>query len=51
MGNVGAHRLGLKEAPVSIKDSVDGMVKIIDDASKETHGGSFWEYNGKRYPW
>ncbi|KUJ19321.1 NAD(P)-binding protein [Mollisia scopiformis] len=51
MGNVGAHRLGMKEAPVSIKDSVDGMVKIIDKASKDTHGGIFWEYTGEQYPW
>lgn len=52
MGYKAASEVGYKEAPpVSIKESVDGMLQIIDKASKVTHGGTFWEYNGQRYPW
>ncbi|KAH9894637.1 hypothetical protein F4778DRAFT_747724 [Xylariomycetidae sp. FL2044] len=51
LGNKGARNRGLTEAPVSVKKSVGGMLEIIDKATKETHGATFWEYNGKPYPW
>jgi hypothetical protein len=51
LGNLGATNIGLKEAPVSVKESTDGIIQIVDKASKDTHGGTFWEYNGQPYPW
>nr|POE47429.1 norsolorinic acid ketoreductase [Quercus suber] len=37
LGNFGAVALGYEKAETSIEDSVEGMMKIIDDATKETH--------------
>jgi hypothetical protein len=51
IGNLGAARLGLERAPVSVQESVEGMLRIVDAASKETHGGTFWEFTGEMYPW
>lgn len=51
MGNLSANLLGLEQAPLSIQDSVDGMLRIIDDATKDTHGATFSEYNSQPYPW
>jgi norsolorinic acid ketoreductase len=51
MGNLGASNVGLKEAPLSIKDSVSGMLQIIDKATKDTHGATFLQYNDEPYPW
>ncbi|KAI0202673.1 hypothetical protein F4808DRAFT_420973 [Astrocystis sublimbata] len=51
MGNYGASLLGMKEAPVSIKDSCKGIMVIADMATKESHGGTFWNYTGEKYPW
>lgn len=51
MGNLAAGLLGMEHAPVTITDSVDGMLRIIDNATKEKHGAKFFEYDGKPYPW
>lgn len=37
--------------PVTIADSASGTVQVIDDASKELHGGRFWSYEGKEEIW
>lgn len=39
MGNYAARGLGLKEAPTTIKESVDGMVKVIGDATRDNGSG------------
>ncbi|KAK6857277.1 NAD(P)-binding protein [Apiospora arundinis] len=51
MGNRGANRVGLAQAPTSVQESVDGMLRIIDSATKETTGATFHEFNGNLYPW
>ncbi|KAF7325985.1 NAD(P)-binding protein [Mycena kentingensis (nom. inval.)] len=44
MGNVGATAAGLPQAPVSVQDSVDGILSRIDGATKEKSSGKFWNY-------
>lgn len=51
LGNLGATTMGVKEAPVTVKDSVEGMASIIERATKEEYGGMFWDYTGERLRW
>ncbi|TVY92209.1 Norsolorinic acid ketoreductase [Lachnellula willkommii] len=51
LGNRGADAFGVKEAPVTTEDSVKGIIKVIDVATRDTHGGKLWEYNGSQVPW
>ncbi|KAI0128339.1 putative aflatoxin biosynthesis ketoreductase nor-1 [Xylariales sp. AK1849] len=51
MGNLGASNVGLREAPTSIKDSAGGILEITKKATKDTHGGTFWQFDGKPYAW
>ncbi|TVY17965.1 Norsolorinic acid ketoreductase [Lachnellula arida] len=51
LGNRGADAFGVKEAPVTTEDSVNGIIKVIDVATRETHGGKLWEYTGSQVPW
>ncbi len=51
MGHRGANLLGLDRAPVDPKDSCDGVVSVIGEATKETHGGLFLSYNGEQQSW
>jgi len=50
MGNSGAKRSGIEQAPLSVADSVAGQLKIIDEATQE-HGGRFWSYDGQELAW
>ncbi|KAI1082943.1 hypothetical protein F5B20DRAFT_569050 [Whalleya microplaca] len=50
-GNTSAQAFGLKEAPVSVKDSCNGLVQLIDEATKELHGGKLWGHDGKQQAW
>lgn len=47
MGNAGARALGLEEAWGDPDDSVKGMVKVIDAATRETHSGKMWTAEGE----
>ncbi|EGU12542.1 Aflatoxin biosynthesis ketoreductase nor-1 [Rhodotorula toruloides ATCC 204091] len=51
MGNRAASGLGFEKAPVTVKDSVAGILRILDEAKRETHTGRFFEYTGKELPW
>ena len=51
IGNRAANLLGMDQAPGSVDDTCDGLVLLIDSATKETHGGRYWEYTGKELPW
>ncbi|KAJ6555167.1 hypothetical protein DFH09DRAFT_1165689 [Mycena vulgaris] len=44
MGNEGANANGMAQAPVSIEDSVSGILSRIDGATREKNGGRFWNY-------
>lgn len=51
MGNHGAVSFGLEKASITTKESVEGMIKVIDDATRETHGGKLWTWDGRQVPW
>ncbi|KAK2766855.1 hypothetical protein FQN54_006169 [Arachnomyces sp. PD_36] len=51
MGNGGAKAFGLEKAEVSVSDSVNGMTKVIDAATKEETSGKFLFYNGSLQTW
>ncbi|KAJ7818969.1 hypothetical protein B0H14DRAFT_3111435 [Mycena olivaceomarginata] len=52
MGNSGAVANGLPQAPVSVEDSVAGVLSRVDAATKET-SGRFWNYKAEsgENPW
>lgn len=39
------------DVPVTIQDSVQGIVNMIDKATKAEHSGRFWDQNGDELPW
>ncbi|BGP20137.1 hypothetical protein JCM10213_000778 [Rhodosporidiobolus nylandii] len=51
MGNLGAQHFGIEKAPVTVEDSVAGILKLADEATRETHGGKFLSYTGDAVPW
>ncbi|KAL8748420.1 MAG: hypothetical protein Q9184_007314, partial [Pyrenodesmia sp. 2 TL-2023] len=51
MGNTGARKFGMGEAPLPTKDSVAGIVAQIDAATKEKGSGTFGGWNGEAFPW
>ncbi|KAI1502913.1 NAD(P)-binding protein [Biscogniauxia marginata] len=51
MGNFSAQQWGLEKAPESVEDSSKGVVKLVDVATKQTHGGKFWSYKDNLLPW
>ncbi|OTB08377.1 hypothetical protein M426DRAFT_316998 [Hypoxylon sp. CI-4A] len=36
---------------VPVAECSAGILKVIDEATKESHGGGFWAYNGQREGW
>jgi NAD(P)-dependent dehydrogenase (short-subunit alcohol dehydrogenase family) len=42
--------MGGGNAPLSVEESVDGMLRVIEDFSPE-QSGAFFNYAGKRLPW
>ncbi|GAA6036994.1 hypothetical protein JCM8097_005496 [Rhodosporidiobolus ruineniae] len=51
MGNKGARQMGVEAAPVTLDDSVTGILKLADSSTRESHGGKFWDYTGDAIPW
>ncbi|KAJ8115549.1 hypothetical protein OPT61_g2834 [Boeremia exigua] len=51
MGNRGARFAGLEVAPVTIQQSVEGIVREIEISSRSRNNGRFTTYNGKTIPW
>jgi norsolorinic acid ketoreductase len=51
MGNNGAQSLGLEKAEIGVDESVSGMIKVIDAASREDTSGKFMCYDGTSKPW
>ncbi|KAG8979574.1 hypothetical protein FRB93_010111 [Tulasnella sp. JGI-2019a] len=49
-GNDVANSIGMKEAPVTIADSVSGMLKVIHSATR-AESGRFWNQEGKELKW
>ncbi|KAJ9495993.1 hypothetical protein H2202_008515 [Exophiala xenobiotica] len=50
MGNAGAKAFGLEEAPLSVDESIHGIVHVVDHATRET-SGKFMTYNGGEQAW
>ncbi|RDW75240.1 hypothetical protein BP6252_06382 [Coleophoma cylindrospora] len=51
LGNTGANNLGLEQADITVEESVNGVVAVIDKATRETHSGRFAHYLGGELPW
>ncbi|KAF7326004.1 NAD(P)-binding protein [Mycena kentingensis (nom. inval.)] len=52
MGAAGAARAGLPMAPVTVQDSVEGILSRIDGATKEKSSGKFWNFKATSgNPW
>lgn len=51
MGNTGARAFGMEQAPVALEDSCSQMVKLIEGATKESHGGKMLGHDGEQMSW
>ncbi|KAM4059508.1 short chain dehydrogenase [Hirsutella rhossiliensis] len=51
LGNTGAHAFGHESAPLKVSDVCAGTLKVIDAATRETHGGRLIRYDGVELPW
>lgn len=51
MGNYGARLLGFEKAFIGVDESCDGIAQVIDAATKDSHGGKFWDNEGKQLKW
>jgi len=50
MGNSAVKHFGIDQFPDDIDEACVGVVNVIDGATKETHGGRFWKYDGTKMP-
>lgn len=51
MGNASARLVGLEKAFIGVDESCDGMVRVIDAATKDSHGGRLWDNEGTLMRW
>lgn len=56
MGLFGSTRLGFDQATInerliSVDTSCDGIMTVLQDSSKEKHGGKLIDYAGEVGPW
>ncbi|KAE8136876.1 hypothetical protein BDV38DRAFT_271735 [Aspergillus pseudotamarii] len=51
MGSRNAQSIGLEKAPLAVQESVQGIIKQINEAQKSTTSGQFVNYLGERVPW
>ena len=52
MGNAGAALAGMKQAPMSVEQSVSGILSTVDKATRASHGGRFWNAeDGSELQW
>ncbi|KAG9229509.1 aflatoxin biosynthesis ketoreductase-like protein nor-1 [Amylocarpus encephaloides] len=51
MGSFGAKTVGMEKAPVTVEQSIGGIVKKLDAATRETVGGTFLSFDDAKYPW
>jgi norsolorinic acid ketoreductase len=51
LGNHAASSSGLAQAPVSVEDGVKGIIKVIDEATREKTSGRFMSAQGGEIPW
>jgi norsolorinic acid ketoreductase len=51
MGNAGAVANGMEQAPVTLEDSVNGVLGKVDKATREGMGGTFQSFDETAYAW
>ncbi|KAJ5276725.1 hypothetical protein N7524_002878 [Penicillium chrysogenum] len=51
MGNAGAKTVGLEKAFQTVEESVGGIVKTIDEGTRESIGAQFRVWDGSQFPW
>lgn len=51
MGNMGAKAMGLEQAPQTMRESVDGVLDKLDNATRESTSGTFQDYSTRVYGW
>jgi norsolorinic acid ketoreductase len=51
MGNAGAKAVGLEKAFQTVEESVGGIVKTIDEGTRESIGAQFRVWDGSQFPW
>ncbi|KAI1478147.1 NAD(P)-binding protein [Daldinia eschscholtzii] len=51
LGNRAARTLGSEKATITVEESVTGIVKVVDAATRDTHSGKMWSYEVKEVPW
>lgn len=47
MGEDAARKMGVEHAPTTTEDSVTGLIRVFDAATRETHSGKLWDFTGK----
>lgn len=51
LGQRGADAFGFEKAAITVDESVNGIIKVIDASTRETHSGKLWVYTGQESPW
>lgn len=51
MGNAGALASGMEQAPLTLQESVDGILSRVDKATRESMGGTFQSFDGTTIDW
>ncbi|KGO75811.1 Short-chain dehydrogenase/reductase SDR [Penicillium italicum] len=51
MGNAGAQAVGLEKAFQTVEESVGGIVKSIDEGTRESVGAQLRVWDGTQFPW
>ncbi|KAJ9607444.1 hypothetical protein H2200_008517 [Cladophialophora chaetospira] len=53
MGNSAAELAGMspEDVPVTLEDSIKGLISVFDKADKATYSGKFWDQNDAQVPW
>ncbi|KAG8629745.1 hypothetical protein KVT40_001364 [Elsinoe batatas] len=51
MGNAGAKASGMVEAPTTVEESVSGILKKVEGATREGEGGRFLSFDEARIEW
>ena len=43
---------GMRQAPLTVEQSVRGIVRLLDESARETHSGRFWNAeNNEEMAW
>ena len=41
----------MKQAPLTVEQSVRGILRLLDESTRETHSGRFWNENNEEMAW